>query len=160
LFSQQPIIHEMACQRCPAPPCSSPPRKCDYPKQSSYSWLKHARACARARARTVAHRPTHVHTPRTHIHTRVRAHMVWYGMVEVCEGAPVAVSGWVLTDTTHTQRERERDRERERGGGGHTNAHKLARSGDSRYTHTCTWIHKHAAACVRDRQSSQINWRC
>ena len=24
-------------------------------------------------------------------------HMVWYGMVEVCEGAPVAVSGWVLT---------------------------------------------------------------
>ena len=23
--------------------------------------------------------------------------MVWYGMVEVCEGAPVAVSGWVLT---------------------------------------------------------------
>ena len=22
--------------------------------------------------------------------------MVWYGMVEVCEGAPVAVSGWVL----------------------------------------------------------------
>ena len=24
--------------------------------------------------------------------------MVWYGMVEVCEGAPVAVSGWVLTD--------------------------------------------------------------
>ena len=23
---------------------------------------------------------------------------VWYGMVEVCEGAPVAVSGWVLTD--------------------------------------------------------------
>ena len=26
------------------------------------------------------------------------AGMVWYGMVEVCEGAPVAVSGWVLTD--------------------------------------------------------------
>ena len=30
-------------------------------------------------------------------------HMVWYGMVrygmvDVCEGAPVAVSGWVLTD--------------------------------------------------------------
>ena len=24
--------------------------------------------------------------------------MVWYGVVEVCEGAPVAVSGWVLTD--------------------------------------------------------------
>ena len=24
--------------------------------------------------------------------------MVWYGMVEVCEGAPVAMSGWVLTD--------------------------------------------------------------
>ena len=23
--------------------------------------------------------------------------MAWYGMVEVCEGAPVAVSGWVLT---------------------------------------------------------------
>ena len=22
----------------------------------------------------------------------------WYGMVEVCEGAPVAVSAWVLTD--------------------------------------------------------------
>ena len=22
----------------------------------------------------------------------------WYGMVEVCEGAPVAVSGWVLAD--------------------------------------------------------------
>ena len=22
--------------------------------------------------------------------------MVWYGMVDVCEGAPVAVSGWVL----------------------------------------------------------------
>ena len=27
--------------------------------------------------------------------------MVWYGMVEVCEGAPVAVSGWVLTDMGH-----------------------------------------------------------
>ena len=26
------------------------------------------------------------------------AGMVWYGMVEVCEGAPVAVSGWVLAD--------------------------------------------------------------
>ena len=25
-------------------------------------------------------------------------HMVWYGMVEVCEGAPVAVGGWVLAD--------------------------------------------------------------
>ena len=24
--------------------------------------------------------------------------MVWYGMVEVCEGAPVAVGGWVLAD--------------------------------------------------------------
>ena len=24
--------------------------------------------------------------------------VVWYGMAEVCEGAPVAVSGWVLTD--------------------------------------------------------------
>ena len=24
--------------------------------------------------------------------------MAWYGMVEVCEGAPVAVSGWVLAD--------------------------------------------------------------
>ena len=24
--------------------------------------------------------------------------MVWYGMVEVCEGVPVAVIGWVLTD--------------------------------------------------------------
>ena len=24
--------------------------------------------------------------------------MVWYGMVEVCEGAPVAMGGWVLTD--------------------------------------------------------------
>ena len=24
--------------------------------------------------------------------------MVWYGMVEVCKGAPVAVSGWVLAD--------------------------------------------------------------
>ena len=23
---------------------------------------------------------------------------VWYGMVEICEGAPVAVSGWVLAD--------------------------------------------------------------
>ena len=23
---------------------------------------------------------------------------MWYGMVEVCEGAPVAVGGWVLTD--------------------------------------------------------------
>ena len=22
---------------------------------------------------------------------------MWYGMVEVCEGAPVAVGGWVLT---------------------------------------------------------------
>ena len=22
--------------------------------------------------------------------------VVWYGMVDVCEGAPVAVSGWVL----------------------------------------------------------------
>ena len=26
------------------------------------------------------------------------SNVVWYGMVEVCEGAPVAVSGWVLTD--------------------------------------------------------------
>ena len=26
------------------------------------------------------------------------AGMVWYGMVEVCEGAPVAMGGWVLTD--------------------------------------------------------------
>ena len=59
MFSQQPIIHEMACQRCPAPPCSSPPRKCDYPKQSSCS-------CCTV-ARTVAHRPTHVHTQRTHM---------------------------------------------------------------------------------------------
>ena len=24
--------------------------------------------------------------------------MVWYDMVEVCKGAPVAVGGWVLTD--------------------------------------------------------------
>ena len=24
--------------------------------------------------------------------------MVWYGMVHVCEGAPVAVGGWVLAD--------------------------------------------------------------
>ena len=24
--------------------------------------------------------------------------MAWYGMVEFCEGAPVAVGGWVLTD--------------------------------------------------------------
>ena len=24
--------------------------------------------------------------------------MAWCGMAEVCEGAPVAVSGWVLTD--------------------------------------------------------------
>ena len=24
--------------------------------------------------------------------------MAWHGMAEVCEGAPVAVSGWVLTD--------------------------------------------------------------
>ena len=23
---------------------------------------------------------------------------VWYDVIEVCEGAPVAVSGWVLTD--------------------------------------------------------------
>ena len=30
------------------------------------------------------------------IYRRVR--VVWYGMVEVCEGAPVAVSGWVLAD--------------------------------------------------------------
>ena len=30
--------------------------------------------------------------------TPERAAMVWYGMVEVCEGAPVAVSGWVLAD--------------------------------------------------------------
>ena len=27
-----------------------------------------------------------------------RPPLVWYGMVEVCEGAPVAVSGWVLAD--------------------------------------------------------------
>ena len=27
-----------------------------------------------------------------------RRHVAWCGMVEVCEGAPVAVSGWVLTD--------------------------------------------------------------
>ena len=26
--------------------------------------------------------------------------MVWCGMVEVCEGAPVAVSGWVLMEWT------------------------------------------------------------
>ena len=25
-------------------------------------------------------------------------HVAWYGVVEVCEGAPVAVSGWVLID--------------------------------------------------------------
>ena len=24
--------------------------------------------------------------------------LVWHGMADVCEGAPVAVSGWVLTD--------------------------------------------------------------
>ena len=24
--------------------------------------------------------------------------MAWHGTAEVCEGAPVAVSGWVLTD--------------------------------------------------------------
>ena len=24
--------------------------------------------------------------------------MAWHGVVEVCEGAPVAVSGWVLAD--------------------------------------------------------------
>ena len=34
--------------------------------------------------------------------------MVWYGMVEVCEGAPVAVSGWrsntvVVTETKHRE---------------------------------------------------------
>ena len=28
----------------------------------------------------------------------VRTIMVWYGMVDVCEGAPVAVGGWVLAD--------------------------------------------------------------
>ena len=28
----------------------------------------------------------------------IALYMVWYGMVEVCRGAPVAVSGWVLTD--------------------------------------------------------------
>ena len=31
-------------------------------------------------------------------HTHQRNVLVWSGMVEVCEGAPVAVSGWVLTD--------------------------------------------------------------
>ena len=30
--------------------------------------------------------------------TRFRLRMAWHGMVEVCEGAPVAVSGWVLAD--------------------------------------------------------------
>ena len=30
--------------------------------------------------------------------TELPVSMVWYGMVEVCEGAPVAVSGWVLAD--------------------------------------------------------------
>ena len=30
------------------------------------------------------------------------ASMVWYGTVEVCESAPVAVSGWVLTDKWHS----------------------------------------------------------
>ena len=29
--------------------------------------------------------------------------LVWYGMVEVCEGTPVAVGGWVLT-VRHDQR--------------------------------------------------------
>ena len=38
----------------------------------------------------------HSRTTRRFIARAVR--MVWYGMVEVCEGAPVAVSGWVLTD--------------------------------------------------------------
>ena len=28
----------------------------------------------------------------------LRSVRVWYGMVEVCEGAPVAVGGWVLID--------------------------------------------------------------
>ena len=31
-------------------------------------------------------------------HVTTLAVLVWYGMVEVCEGAPVAVSGWVLAD--------------------------------------------------------------
>ena len=31
-------------------------------------------------------------------HRTVPVHMAWHGMVEVCEGAPVAVSGWVLAD--------------------------------------------------------------
>ena len=30
--------------------------------------------------------------------SRLNHGMAWHGMVEVCEGAPVAVSGWVLTD--------------------------------------------------------------
>ena len=40
-------------------------------------------------------RRLHMAPPRRRL---VRPGMVWYGMVEVCEGAPVAVSGWVLTD--------------------------------------------------------------
>ena len=32
------------------------------------------------------------------VFVRVRSRMAWYGMVEVCEGAPVVVSGWVLAD--------------------------------------------------------------
>ena len=45
---------------------------------------------------------SHVLETRTHTHTvdkgMVRYGMVWYGMVEVCEGAPMAVHGWVLPD--------------------------------------------------------------
>ena len=42
-------------------------------------------------------RPSHLFAPRVLVTVR-NLLMVWYGMVEVCEGAPVAVSGWVLAD--------------------------------------------------------------
>ena len=46
----------------------------------SYARQLHARSCTR---KALPHS------------TQKRA---WHGMVEVCEGAPVAVSGWVLAD--------------------------------------------------------------
>ena len=42
--------------------------------------------------------PSLPHTRAAPQHTTDPSTMVWYGMVEVYEGAPVAVSGWVLTD--------------------------------------------------------------
>ena len=54
----------------------------------------------RGRSGRVAQLATpHSRDPERYVPHGVEIHgMAWHGMVEVCEGAPVAVSGWVLAD--------------------------------------------------------------